>query len=609
EAPFAYGGANDGSFIGDAQAYTIFALLRADSVNAGVKAILKEVYRAKQTGFTASELDRAKQTLLAQMEKQWQERDKTKSLNFTEEYVRNFLEKEPSPGIDYEQSLYKLYVPGISLAEVNGLSTKLLDNASPVMTFSGPESSDVTPPSKDDLLAILSGAEHEHFAAYDDKASNQPLLAQAPKAGTVTSEKEIKSVGVTIWQLSNGARVILKPTDFKDDEILFHATAPGGSSIAPDADYLSAQMGDNIVESSGLSSFDAPTITKMLAGKEVEVSPYVSQLQQGLSGHSTKKDLETLFQLTHLYMTEPRYDSTASAVFLSRQKSVLANMGKMPEMTYQDTMSYTLAQYNYRMRPQTPAILDEVNFSKSYDYYKKLFSDASGFTFYFVGNIDPATLKPLVEKYLASLPSTNSHTNWHDLGIYPPKGVIVKKIYKGQDPKSIVSIVFHGKKQFSRENRFQLSAMCQAFEIKLREDIREDKSGVYYVGVRPSFEKKPHDAYRVTINFGCDPKRVDELIGEVMKQLDTLTTKPMEATYIERVKKIGKNELEVNLRDNKYWMSQIQDRDWNDMNFETISQSGKLFDNLTPQDVFETAKEYFDRNNCAQFILYPEKKS
>ncbi len=609
EAPFAYAGAQDGNFLGRQRAFTMFALLRQDSVDAGISALLGEVYRARQGGFGPGELERAKKTLMSKVERQWQERSKTKSADFVREYISNFTDNEPSPGIDYEYDLYKQYLNSISLDEVNALTPKLLDHASPVMTFEGPETSGFTPPSKEELLGLLDKAQHEHFAAYNDKTSNEPLLAKTPKAGTIVNEQTIPSIGVTIWTLSNGARVVLKPTDFKDDEILFHATAPGGSSIAPDAEFRSAEVGDNVVENSGIGDFDKTTLKKMLAGKEVEVTPFIYSLQQGLDGHSTKKDLVSLFQLSHLYMTQPRYDSVAAAAFVERQKAVLQNMHKMPEVTYYDSLQVTMAQHHIREQPETAETMSEVNSPKAYEYYKELFSDASGFTFFFVGNIDLKTIRPLVEQYLASLPSSENHVAWRDVGIQPPKGVVVKNVYSGSEPKSIVSMIYTGHKKFSREDRFRLSAMAQAFGIKLREDIREDKSGVYYVRVQPTFTKYPHDEYEITINFGCSPARVDELVAEVRRQLDTLTSQPMEQTYIDRVHNILANELQVNLKENKYWMQELQDAFWNGLDPAAIADRGTLIQGITPQSVFETAKEYFDPANYVQVVLYPEKKS
>ncbi len=609
KAPFAFAGAGDSRFLGNLSAFSVFAILRQDSIQAGITAILREVYRAQKTGFGSAELDRAKKAILSQMEKLYDEREKTKSANYVREYIGNFTQKEPSPGIAYEYDLYKQFVPGVTIEEVNALSSELLDHTSRVMALSGPEAKDVALPTKDDLLKILANVENEKLTAYEDKTTDVPLISPLPTPGKVIDEKKMADLGVTVWRLSNGARVVIKPTDFKDDEILFHAVAPGGSSLASDPDYLSATNADNVVENSGLAGFDATTLKKMLTGKEASVSPFISSLQEGLQGTSTKKDLETMFQLTHLYMTQPRFDSLAAASFLSRMKAILQNRSKQPESALSDTLEVTLAQYNYRQRPMSAAMLDEVSLSKGYEYYKKLFHDASGFTFFFVGNINPDTLKPLVERYLASLPSSNEHLEWKDLRIHPPKGVIQKKVYKGTEPKSHVTIVFTGDMKFSRENRFALSAMTQAFSIILREDLREDKSGVYSIGARGSLDQYPENHYSISISFGCDPARVDELVGEVMKQLDTLTSKPIEATYVDRVKKILSNELETNLRENSYWMSSLQDAYWNNIDPGVIMHSSDLINAITPDLVYQTAKQYFNRNNYVQVVLYPEKKS
>ncbi len=609
EAPLAYAGAGDGPFLAHLRSFSIFGLLQEDSVDAGVKAILQQVFRAQQTGFDASELDRAKKSLLAKMEKGWEERDKTPSASLVGEYIRNFTDQEPSPGIDYEYALYKKYVPDVTLAEVNARSAQLMQNASPVMTFEGPAAKDFTPPTKDQLLAILNDVKSEHYSAYVDKTSNAPLIAVTPKPGKIVKESTLASIGVTVWQLSNGARVILKPTNFKEDEILFHAVAPGGSSTAPNSEYESAQSGDAIVTSSGLSTFDAPTLQKMLEGKEVAVSPDISMYSQSLDGHSTKKDLPTLFQLAYLYMTAPRYDSAAVRTWLTRTKATLQNMQKMPEATYFDSLSVILTQNNYRTRPESVELLNEIRPELAYAYYKKFYGDASGFTFYFVGNINLNTLRPLVEDYLASLPSSHHRMMWNDVGIRPPTGALVRNIYKGEAPKSIVTLVYTGQKPFSRANRFRLSAMAQAFQMKLLQDIREDKSGAYYIRVSPSFQKYPKDEYRITINFGCDPARVTELVAEVRRQIDTLVSKPIAATYAERVQKIMANELEVNRKENKYWMSELEDAFWNNLAPVSINESTALINSISPKTIFQAAKDYFNSKNCVQVVLYPEKKS
>jgi zinc protease len=606
-APFSFGSAGDGRFIGDVRSYSAYAMLRQDSIKEGITSLLREIYRAQKTGFSASELDRAKKTYLSALEKQWQEKEKTKNTDYVNEYVRNFLHNEPAPGIDYEYEAAKQLAPSIKISEVNALSPELLGHASRVLTFAAPES--VTLPTKEELLKIVSSVEQEKLTAYEDKTSNAPLLKNAPKAGKVVSEKKLTEIGVTEWQLSNGARVVLKPTDFKDNEVLFYATAPGGSSIASDADYVSAENGDNVVEESGLADFDSPTLTKMLAGKELEITPYVTTIQEGLQGHSTKKDLETLLQLANLYMTAPRYDSVAASSYFSRIKSFLDNRAKQPESHFSDTLAVTLAQNHRRARPFTSDLIKEIDLHKAYDFYRSLYNDAGNFTFYFVGNVDPATLKPFAERYLASLPSSKQHAQFRDVGIRAPKGVIVKQVMKGTEPKSVVEIDFTGTGKFSRAERFRLSTMAQAFAIKLREDLREDKSGVYYVRVSPTFNKYPYENYKLAINFGCNPDRVNELVTEVMKQLDTLTTQPIAATYVDRVKKIMSNELETNLKENNYWMMQLRDAYWNDLDPSAIMHTKEMIDAITPNDVLQTAKQYFDRQNYVEVVLLPEHKS
>ncbi len=290
QAPLSFAGAQDGSDLGHLRTFNIFAMLQQDSVDAGVKDALGQVFRAEQTGFNASELDRARKSLLAKEEKAWNERDKTKSAQLVGAYISNFTDQTPMPGIENAYAMSKLLLPGITLEEVNARSAQLMQNASPVMTFEGPSAKHFVPPSSDQLLAILNDAKRAHYAAYVDKTSNAPLVAHAPKPGTIIKETALAPIGVTVWQLSNGARVVFKPTNFKDDEILFDAVAPGGSSIVSNSDYVSAENGDNIVTNSGVANFDAPTLQKMLAGKEVGVTPDIEMYKSELQGHSTKKE-------------------------------------------------------------------------------------------------------------------------------------------------------------------------------------------------------------------------------------------------------------------------------------------------------------------------------
>jgi zinc protease len=269
-------------------------------------------------------------------------------------------------------------------------------------------------------------------------------MEQLPRPGKITQEKKVEAIQVTEWQLSNGARVIVKPTDFKDDEVVFTAYSPGGSSLASNEDYVSAALASQVVARGGVGAFDAIALQKKLAGKAVRVGPYIASEEEGLSGSASPKDLETMFQLAYLYFTAPRRDSSAFVAFTTNVKASLANRGLSPQAAFLDTLQVTLAQHHPRSRPITAERVDEIKLGPALAFYRDRFADASDFTFVFVGNFSPDSLKPLVERYLGSLPTTHRKETWRDRGIVPPKGVVTREVRRGIEPKSETRIVFTG---------------------------------------------------------------------------------------------------------------------------------------------------------------------
>jgi zinc protease len=607
--PFAFAGAGDGLFLGGINTYTAFAALKPDGINSGVSAIINEMYRVKQTGFTSSELEREKKDMLTKMEEQYNERDKTESSKYIQEYLRNYLQGEPYPGIEYESDLYKKYVPGITLDEVNALSAKRMNGGSRVIAVSYQiKDSTTASPKESDLRAFIETASKNNLAAYNDKVSDKPLLAQKPKPGKITSEKTTADLGITEWTLSNGAHVILKPTDFKNDQILFSAQCPGGTSLSNDDDYISANTADNIVDMSGVGEFDATTLKKMLAGKNLSLSPTMSNLQEGFNGNAAPRDAETLMQLLYLYGTSPRKDADAFQGYQTQMTSFLKNRDNDPMSAFRDTMQVTMAQYHPRVKPFTLETLNKINIDKAFDFYKERYSDFSNFTFFFVGNVKPNEIKPLVETYIASLPGSGRKETWKDLGITPPKGKITKSVYKGIEPKSSVSINITGPFEYTAKNRLELQSMAEVLQIKLRETLREDLGGVYHVGVNASPMHYPREQYTINISFGCDPSRVDELVAETMKKLDTMMLKVPEDTYVTKVKEIAKHEQEVNLKENKYWLSALSQLYFNGEDPHIITQRMDLISALTAEDIHRASQKYCAKDNLVEVVLYPAKK-
>ncbi len=600
---------NEAPGLGRTHAYDVDAILKPDSLTQGIRAALREVYRIKEYGFTPSELDRAKKELLTSSENQFAEREKTNSNALVSEYVRNFLHDEPIPGIAIEHQLAQQFIPSITLDEINMHVHDRLEAGSMSMALAAPENEAGVLPNPQELLDINTKVQREKLAAFVDTASTEELMSTLPKPGKIVSEKELTGVGSIEWKLSNGATVILKPTKFKADEILFSAEAPGGLSVVPDAELTSGEFATSLVGESGVSKFDQITLGKMLAGKTVNLGMWMSTLGEGLRGNSTDKDLETLFQLTYLHFTQPRLDSTAVTSLLARVRTFVQNRDRNPATAFQDTLNAVMNNYSVRRKALTLRTLDEIDPSTAFSIYKQAYSDAGAFTFFLVGNLDLKKVRHFVEQYLASLPSSGVHTTWANEHIAPPQGVIEKHVYKGVEPKSSVNIAITGSFDWSLQHRFDIQELAEVLNIKLREDLREDKSGVYGVGVSAAPTRYPSSRYAITVRFGCDPARVDELVAEVKNQLDTAMMKPFDEVYIRKVQEIQKSELQTQFKENSFWMTVLTT--YYDMGEDPqqVMQRKAMIDALTPAAIQASAKKYLSSPNKVTVELFPEKKS
>ncbi len=570
----------------------------------GLEALLTEAERVRRHGFTATELARQKKELLRGMEQSWRERDKLQSRGFAAEYVRHLLEDEPIPGIEGEYELYQELLPTIALAEVNDLAGEWTGDRNRVITVNAPDKEGVGVPRQERLLAILEAAAGKEVEAYVDQGADLPLLPDEPQAGSVASRGEIPELGVTRWELSNGVRVFLKPTDFKNDQILFAAYSPGGHSLVEDGEFIAASTAPAAITESGLGNFDKVGLIKWLSGKVVSVAPYVSELEEGLSGSASPQDAETMFQMIHAYFTATRSDSAAFASLRTRLRAWLENRSSDPETAFSDTVSVTMAQYHHRARPWSLPMLDELDLDASVRIFRDRFADASDFTFFFVGNFTPGEIEPLVSRYLASLPAPGRGETWRDVDMDPPPGVVKKVVRAGMEPKSRTRILFTGPFDFDvRADRVQLGLMTQAFQIKLREVLREDLGGTYSVGVRGSVSHYPEESYLLRVSFGSDPERAEELTAVVFEQIDSLRSVGLDSTYVEKVKEILRREHEVALKENGWWLSTLRYADTHGID-PLLILDRSLVEGLTPAAVKRMAQR-FDTGNHAHFVMLP----
>jgi zinc protease len=541
------------------------------------------------------------------MEEAYNERNKSESNEFADELVRHFLTKEPAPGIAYEYDLYKQYLPGITLTEINKLAGDWIKKDNSIITVSAPEKKDVKIPTEDELKNIFDKSLSADVTPYNDIVSNLPLIDKPPVPSKVVNETVNKELYLTELKLANGVKIILKPTDFKNDEIQFYGYAQGGISLCDSASYIAASTATSLVDQSGVGKFTLDQLGKLLAGKVVNVSPFIGELTEGISGSSSVKDMETMFQLIYLYFTSPKIDSSAFVSYKSKVQTWLMNRNASPESAFSDTLQVTLGNYNFRRMPWTESILPKMDPDKSLAFYKDRFADASDFTFVFVGNFDIKTLKPLLETYLGGLPSLNRNDKWNNLKISPPRGVITKQVYKGVEPKSSVNLTFSGDYDWSTENNYELYSMVDVLRIKLREILREDKSGTYGVSIGSSPSKYPEPKYSLTISFGCAPDRVDDLVKTTFIELDSIKNFKVADSYINKVKETQKREFEVSLKENSFWLNTLQLYYFYGNDLSLLMKYPERVAGLNSGLVQKAAQKYFDTKNYIEVVLYPAK--
>lgn len=607
DPPFNYGYAGSSKFVKSADVSFLVSVVKEGGIEKGFEALLTEAERVKQHGFTATELERQKANQLRMIEKKLDEKDKTESRELMQSFVNNYLYDEPIIGIDNMFELYNTLIPQITLEDVNKISSELLKPENRVVLVNMPEKKGVKIPVDTELAKVIDRVSGETIVAYIDKVQSSPLVDAMPVPGPVVETKEIKELGSTEWILANGVTVIIKPTDFKNDEIVFSAFSPGGSSLVNDEDFLSANNAASLIYESGVGNFSKTELDKYLSGKIININPFIGYYDEGLNGSTSPKDLETFFQLIYNYFTGPKIDSTAFLSYKSKMLTWLTNMSNEPTVAFRDTLEVTLTNYHFRNRPLNVKMLDEIDLIKSISIYKNRFADASDFTFIFTGNIDLAKFKPLVETYLGGLPSLSRNEKPIDLKYINVKGEINKEVYKGIEQKSSVAIAYVGDMKWSRKNEHIMESLMDVLNIKLREAVREDKGGTYGIYGYHQIYRIPESHYTINLNFGCAPNRVEELVATVYQVLDSIKTFGPDNNVMNKIKETQKRQRELNLKKNSFWNGIIVNYiQYNENPVEILNYSNWV-NEITADDIKQAANEYLNKN-VVKVVLYPESK-
>jgi zinc protease len=571
---------------------------------------LTENERAKKYGFTEGEFDRAKQEIMTRMERAFKERDKTESGRYVQGMVASFLEGEPLTDMAYRMDFYKKYMGSIKLDEVNGLAKKWIsdkgDNATVIIQMTKKEG--LKPPTEDELRKVFEEVAAAKIDPPKEEVVATSIMENKPTAGKIVSEIKNESLGTTELMLSNGVKVVVKPTTFKNDEIMLSAYSPGGYAKYPIADDDNGGMASFAIGQAGIGELDAVALQRFMTGKTVRIFPYISEIFEGFNGQFSPKDAETAMQMVHLYFTNPRKDPKMFKTLIDQQKVFIQNSGKSPEQQFRDSVMIAMYGNNPRRQPMKAADLDKVSLDRCYDIFRDRFADAGDFTFFFVGNVEDKAFRPLVETYLASLPSKGRKETWVDPNVLPVSK-IEKNVQSGREPKATVQLTYVGKYDYSRKENLEMMALVKLLDIKLREKIREEKGGSYGVSVQPNITKYPQPRYSLTVQFGCAPEKVGELMTAALGEVEAVLKNGSEDKNMVKIKETFLRERETDLKENRFWMSYLSQSYQNGMDVNDWQKYNDWVKGLSSKDLKKMAKKYIKNGNLLRFTLKPDTKA
>ena len=608
--PFVFGNTGFQEFLRGYNSFTSFAVLGEAPVQDAIDALLTETNRAKQFGFLQTELDRAKANLLNVAEKSFNEKDKSESGAIVQQYLNNFLEGNPIPGVEHRYKFLKQVLPTITLQEINALAKKMPSTANAFTLVQAPTKMKDKLPGDADLLKAVVAANKKPVTAYEEKAVASSLLDNDPVPGKITAETKNEKLGTTDLTLSNGVTITIKPTTLKNDEIQMDAWRWGGFHRFNLADKENAQYAAVLIGQMGVKDMSPTDIKKFLAGKTLTVFPYINQHEEGIEGRSSVKDFETFLQLMYLYYTQPRKNEELFKSFVTKNKSALQFIKLNPQAWFQDS----LGKIVYNNNPWANEIpssedFDRLNLDKLFGIYKDIFGNAHGMHYSFVGNIDVEKAKPLLEKYIGSLPASPKENKFKDNGIRMIKGTTEVNLKKGKESQAMVTLMFEGETEYNREEKMNLAALLEVLNIKIIEKLREEMSGIYGGGMGGTIQKRPYVHYTITAGFPCGPENVEKLTKALVDIIKDAQEKGVEQKDLDKVKETWKKQYHVNLQSNDWWLSGLSNAWIDQTNAEGLIDYEKRVDAIKPEDLQKAAKKFLTLNNMVKAVLYPESSN
>lgn len=607
--PFVFGFSYyGGTYARTKNAYQSIAQTSAEGQLEGLKAILMENERVKRYGFQQGELDRAKKSIIARLEKSYNDRDKLESGRIVGQYVSNYLDKTPIPGIEWQFETTKNLLDGITIKEVSQLINAFIHDDNRVITLTGPEKEGLDQVTEAQVLALIKEVENAQIEAYEDEEVRKTLVEKLPPAGSIAATTENSALGTKTMTLSNGAKVTIKKTDFKNDEVLFSAYSPGGTSLYSDEEFVATSFANGGLAQAGIGGLSLTDMGKFMSGKIANATPFITNAAETFRGSAAPKDLEVLFQMVHLYFTDLNKDKEAYNSFISKQKSFLGNLMASPNFYFQSQVSDRRQEGNPRYTGfPSPEKYDAADYDLAYKKYQERYADAGDFHFFFVGNVDEEQVAAFAKAYLASLPGLGSNENFIPTKFREKDAYDKFVVNRGADPKSSVSIAWREEVTYDADTEMAVKALGEVLTIKLVEKLREEEGGVYGVGARGSLSKITFSDMDFSISFPCGPENVEKLKKAALAEVEKIKKDGVTPEDLAKVKETYLVQHKEQIKTNGFWLSNLVSINQEDRDDNYILGFEKAVEKLTAQDIKNAANRFLDENYFLS-ILMPEEK-
>ena len=607
EATFVGAGSYYGELVKEKDAFVAVYLAKQGQEVAAYKDLLTQLEKMRRYGFTSAELDRVKKETLAAYEKSYNERNTVRNIMYAQECIRHYLSDEPIPGIAWEYEMVQQLLPMISVDMLNQIAQSLVTDENLVISFQAPEDEKNVLPTEAEAIELLAAVKNEEIEAPVEEVLRENLVEKAPKTGKIKKTAYNETLGTTEWTLSNGVRVVVKPTTFKQDEILFYAFSQGGNSLVATIDLPSAALATSVVELGGLADMSATDLQKALTGKRVSLSPSISEYSESMNGASTVKDLETLLQLNYLFFTAPRRDEESFQTLMSILESQLANRNKNPKAAFSDSIQMMGSNYSERTLIMDKELLEQVNLDKALQIYKERFANPADFTFIFVGNVAPEdkAFQKLVCTWLGGLKSNKKLETAADDNVRVAMGIQKNYFTREMETKTASNRIQYTSYDmpYTLANNLNMEMIGRILSTRYLESIREREGGSYGVGCAGWMNRYPIPHAQLIMQFDTDPEKQEKLMNIIHEEVMTIVENGPLAKDLQKEKESMLKDFEEDLEKNGYWSDVISTYYKNGINY--ITDYKAAVEAITAETVQATLKKLVEAGNVFEVVMLP----